>query len=230
MVRIVSFDMDGTLIESEYTDWVWHHGIPGLYAEKAGLAFDEAKDFVIREYRKVGEAGIEWYDIKYWFRLFELEMDWRSLMERYTDKIRVYPDVHPLLSRLKGSFRLVLTSNAGREFIDVEMEATGLAGYFDQIFSATSDFREVKKTPRFYQRICEMLKVQPEEMAHVGDHYEFDYLVPRDLGIQAFYLDRSARREGNSVLWDLRDMENRLSVKRDMRKDRLADGRRPGKD
>jgi len=223
MVQIVSFDMDGTLIESEYTDWVWHHGIPDLYAEKAGLPFEEAKEFVIKEYRKVGEAGIEWYDIKYWFRLFELEMDWRTLMERYRDKIRVYPDVHPILNRLKDPFRLILTSNAGREFIDVEMEATGLAGYFDRIFSATSDFREVKKTPRFYRRICEMLKIPPEEIAHVGDHYEFDYLVPRDLGIQAFYLDRSARKEGDSVLWDLRDIENRLMVQRDMRKDRLAD-------
>ena len=223
MVQIVSFDMDGTLIESEYTDWVWHHGIPDLYAEKAGLPFEEAKDFVIKEYRKVGEAGIEWYDIKYWFRLFELEMDWRTLMERYRDKIRVYPDVHPILNRLKDPFRLILTSNAGREFIDVEMEATGLAGYFDRIFSATSDFREVKKTPRFYRRICELLKIPPEEMAHVGDHYEFDYLVPRDLGIQAFYLDRSARKEGDSVLWDLRDIENRLVVQRELRKDRLAD-------
>jgi HAD superfamily hydrolase (TIGR01549 family) len=224
VVQIVSFDMDGTLIESEYTDWVWHHGIPALYAEKAGLPFEEAKDFVVGEYGKVGEAGIEWYDIKYWFRLFELGMGWRALMERYTDKIRVYPDVRPILNLLKGSFRLVLTSNAGREFIDVEMEATGLADYFDQIFSATSDFREVKKTPRFYRRICEMLEIHPDEMVHVGDHYEFDYLIPRALGIQAFYLDRSSREEGNSVLRDLRDLENRLSVHRDMRKNRLSDG------
>ncbi len=57
MIQIISFDMDGTLVESEYTDWVWHHGIPDLYAEKAGLPFEEAKDFVIREYRKVGEAA-----------------------------------------------------------------------------------------------------------------------------------------------------------------------------
>ena len=61
------------------------------------------------------------------------------------------------------------------------MEATGLDRYFGQIFSATSDFREVKKTPRFYQRVCEILKVRPEELVHVGDHYEFDYLVPRAL-------------------------------------------------
>ena len=41
-----------------------------------------------------------------------------------------------------------------------------------------------------------MLNVSPADLVHVGDHYEFDYLVPRAVGIQAFYLDRSARREG----------------------------------
>ena len=102
MIQIISFDMDGTLIESEYTDWVWHHGIPSLYAEKAGLPFEEAKDFVMREYGKVGEAAIEWYDIKYWFRLFELGMGWKALMERYADKISVYPDVQPISGSLEG--------------------------------------------------------------------------------------------------------------------------------
>ena len=48
MIQMISFDMDGTLIGSEYTDWVWHHGIPTLYAEKTGLSFDEAKAFVER--------------------------------------------------------------------------------------------------------------------------------------------------------------------------------------
>ena len=32
MVKFVSFDMDGTLIGPEFTDWVWGHGIPALYA------------------------------------------------------------------------------------------------------------------------------------------------------------------------------------------------------
>ena len=147
MTPIISFDMDGTLVESEYTDWVWNHGIPNLYAKKAGLSFEEAKAFVEGEYRKVGDGAPEWYDIQYWFRFFQLQTGWRALMEQYVDKIGVYPDVSHLLDRLKGRFKLVLTSNAGREFIEVEMGATGLDRYFDRIFSATSDFREVKKTP-----------------------------------------------------------------------------------
>ena len=218
MPTIISFDMDGTLVDAEFTDWVWGHGIPTLYAKKAGLSFEAAKDFVVKEYLKVGEGAMEWYDIKYWFQLFQLEESWEVLMERYTDKIKIYPDVHPLLERLRDRHRMVLTSNAGREFIGMEMEATSLGQYFDRIFSATSDFGEVKKTAAFYQRICQILEARPQEIVHVGDHYEFDYLVPRSLGIQAFYLDRSGGEGGDFTLSDLRDLEKRLPAALDQRR------------
>jgi putative hydrolase of the HAD superfamily len=158
----------------------------------------------------VGEGAVEWYDIKYWFRLFQLEQSWKDLMKQFVDKIKVYPDVNHILDRLKERFPLILTSNAGREFIEIELEATGLGKYFDQIFSATSDFSEVKKTIEFYQQVCHILNVDPQEIVHVGDHYEFDYLVPRRLGIQAFYLDRSGEQKGVFILQDLRDLEKRV--------------------
>jgi putative hydrolase of the HAD superfamily len=210
MLMIISFDMDGTLVDPEFTDWVWLHGIPTLYAEKEKIPFEEAKHFVVEEYLKVGEGAIEWYDIKYWFRFFQLEQSWKDLMHRYVDKIRIYPDVNDILGQLKKKFPIILTSNAGREFIDMEMEATGLRGYFDRLFSATSDFGEVKKTVGFYQKICTLLGIKPKEIAHIGDHYEFDYLVPRSLGIQAFYLNRTGKQNGEFVISDLRDLEKRL--------------------
>lgn len=202
--------MDGTLVDPEFTDWVWLHGIPELYARKRGLPFDEAKAVVVKEYQKVGEGATEWYDIKYWFRLFQFDEAWETLLKRYADRIRAYEDAHPILKRLKERYPLVLTSNAGREFIDIVMETTGMEGYFDRIFSATSDFQAVKKTAQFYRQICELLRVEPDDIVHVGDHYEFDYLAPKSLGMKAFYLDRSGQRNGDSILFDLRDLERRL--------------------
>ncbi len=208
--KVISFDMDGTLVDPEYTEWVWIHGIPTLYAEKMGIPFKEAKEFVINEYLKVGEEELEWYDIKYWFHFFNLGQNWKTLMEQYSDKINVYPDVNHLLERLRSRVKLVLTSNAGREFIDIEMEVTGLRRYFDQIFSATSDFNQVKKTIGFYKRICQILKVHPYEVVHIGDHYEFDFLVPRSLGIQAYYLDRSGEKKGEFILKGIDELEEKL--------------------
>lgn len=210
MAKYISFDMDGTLVDSEFTDWVWGHGIPNLYAEKSGLSFEAAKTFVEGEYRKVGEGAIEWYDIKYWFKFFQLDKNWESLMNNYVDKINVYKDVNHILDRLRDQYPLILTSNAGREFIDIEMSATGLRRYFDRMFSATSDFQLVKKTGNFYQRICEVLEAEPREIVHVGDHHEFDYLVPRSLGIRAFYLDRSAQQKGDFIISDLKELEEKL--------------------
>ncbi len=210
MPKIISFDMDGTLVDSEFTDWVWLHGIPHLYARKKGLPFDEAKAIVVEEYRKIGEGAIEWYDIKYWFRRFQLDEAWETLMRRYADKISAYEDGRYVLEHLKERYPLVLTSNAGREFIGIEMEVTGMGRYFDRIFSATSDFQMLKKTAQFYRQICGLLNAEPGEIVHVGDHHEFDYLVPRSMGIQAFYLDRSRQNNGDSVLSDLRDLERKL--------------------
>ncbi len=210
MPQIISLDMDGTLVDPEFTDWVWLHGIPKLYADMANIPFEDAKHFVVGEYLKVGEGAIEWYDIKYWFDFFKLEKNWKDLMHEYVDKIKVYPDVHEILDWLKERFPVVLTSNAGREFIDIEMEATGLGRYFSRIFSATSDFGEVKKMAGFYRRICEALGFQPQEMVHIGDHYEFDFLAPRSLGIHAFYLDRSGVKNGEFIISDLRELEKRL--------------------
>ncbi len=210
MPQIISFDMDGTLVDPEFTDWVWLHGIPRLYAEKTNIPFEEAKNFVVGEYLKVGEGAIEWYDIKYWFQFFKLEKNWKDLMLQYVDKIRIYPDVDDILGWLKEKFPIILTSNAGREFIDIEMQVTGLGRYFDRIFSATSDFGQVKKTAGFYGRICGALGVYPQEIVHVGDHYEFDYLAPRSLGIHAFYLDRSGEKNGDFVISDLRELERRF--------------------
>ena len=210
MTRVISFDMDGTLIATEFTDWVWKHGMPSLYAAKEGITFEAAKCFVEAEYDKVGEGAIEWYDIKYWLQFFRLNEDWRTLLGQYADKIRVYPDANPVLSRLKEKYHLILTSNAMREFLEIELNTTGLGRYFSQIFSVTSDFGEVKKTTRVYDRVCRILGVAPEEIIHVGDHYEFDYLVPRSLGIQAFFLDRSGQRDGDSVLRSLEDLEKGL--------------------
>ncbi len=210
MPKIISFDMDGTLVDPEFTDWVWLRGIPELFAQQRGIPFDEAKALVIKEYQTVGEGAIEWYDIKYWFRRFQFDETWETLMRRYVDKIKTYEDVPPLLEYLKAKYPLVLTSNAGREFIHLVMETTGLERYFNRIFSATSDFQVVKKTPHFYQQICDLLGVEPKDLVHVGDHYEFDYLAPQALGIKAFYLDRTGQGNGDSVLFNLRDLVKRL--------------------
>lgn len=204
---VISFDMDGTIVDDVFINGVWYEGIPKLYVEKTGLPFDKALEYIKQKYDEVGDKRVEWYDVKYWLRLFGLKEDWRSLLGQFRNKIRLYPDAKLVLERLHEDYDLIIISNSTREFLDVVLEETGLQSRFRHIFSSTSDFGEVKKTPECYQRICDLLHVKPNTVVHVGDNHEFDYLVPRKLGINAYFLNRKEELNGENVIHRLTDLQ-----------------------
>jgi putative hydrolase of the HAD superfamily len=189
--RLISFDLDGTLVEPTFINLVWESGIPKLYAQKNHISLEEATTKVMTEYKRVGEASLLWYDIKHWFDFFHLPGDWKELLEEHRDEIRLFPEVKETLEELKKDFELIVTSNAAREFVEMEIKETGISHYFSRIFSATSDFGQIKKGPQFYKKICDIMEVHPSQLIHVGDHYEFDFLVPQKLGMKAYFLDRN---------------------------------------
>jgi len=203
MIRFISLDMDGTLVNSRFVDKVWMEGMPRLYAEKNGLDFPAAKEYVVGEYLKIGSDHLEWYDLKYWIDKFQLDISKDELLETFEDEIEPYPEVQEALGLLAESYELVVTSNAAREFIEIELD--GLHDYFRETFSATSDFREVKKSPLLYGAVCAHLDAKPFEVLHIGDHYSYDYESPLQAGLDALFLDRKGARSGREVVGDLRE-------------------------
>jgi HAD superfamily hydrolase (TIGR01549 family) len=203
MIRVISLDMDGTLVNSRFVDKVWMEGMPMLYAEKTGLDFSAAKEYVVGEYMKIGSDKLEWYDLMYWIERFGLKVGKDELLQLYEDEIETYPEVEEVLEQLSSDYDLVVTSNAAREFIDIELE--GLSDYFRETFSATSDFHEVKKSPLIYGTVCAHMGAKPFEVLHIGDHYSYDYESPMEAGLDALFLDRKGERSGREVVGDLRE-------------------------
>jgi len=207
-IRVLSFDLEGTLVDNNFSRLVWEEGLPALYAEEKGMSLEAALKRVMEEYDKIGPERIEWYDLRYWFRRFELRADWRSLLGRFKDSVGTYPEVRSVLDRLSRDYELIIISNSSREFLVLQMEK--LKPYFAQVFSAPTDYGEVK-SPELYIRICSELGVKPQEMVHVGDHRRFDFTAPMEAGITAFFLDRSRKEKGNNVIHDLEEFELKLS-------------------
>ena len=50
MKKVVSFDLDGTLVDAGYGDVVWNRGIPEEYAKKYCISFEEAKVLIRKQY------------------------------------------------------------------------------------------------------------------------------------------------------------------------------------
>lgn len=210
-IKVISFDLDGTLFDTMFVDTVWLEEIPRLYSVKKRVSVDDATKIVKKEYDLIGKDRVEWYDIHYWIRRFGLNIKAKELLRSFEHKIRAYPEVPKVLDRLRQrGFRLIVVTNAGREFAELELEKTNIKKYFNRVFSSTSDFGVVKKTVKLYQTVCNMLGVSPQEIAHVGDDWKFDFHVPHGLGILAFYLDRTGEQQGEFVIQSLEELDKKL--------------------
>lgn len=207
-IRVVSFDMEGTLIDHNFSDLFWEIDIPTLYGRKHGLDLETARERVISEYAQIGDERPEWYDADYWFTKLGLEGDVQELLDRRREDCRVYTEAYPVLERLSGRFPLIISSNTMREFLKVQL--LKFPSHFDHVFSATSDFGMVKKSEDFYRRICRILGVTPGEVVHVGDNLRFDFEAAKKAGMIAFHLDRTRGSEGVNVVRDLAEFEERL--------------------
>ena len=212
MIKIISFDLDGTITKSTYADLVWLEGLPKIYAQEKGVNLEQAKQYLKKEYDEIGDDKAEWYDLEYWFNRFHLQYNWGELLENYRYAIEIFPEVPSVLRRLYKRFDLIIISNAKREFIEIELEERKLRKYFTSVFSSTSNFHKVKKVTDFYSMICNKIGINPNEMIHIGDHKEFDYNIPKNLGIKSFYLNRDKTNKGEFIVCNLKEFEKKINT------------------
>ena len=211
-LKVVSFDLDGTITEASFVDSVWLEGIPRLYSLKEKISFEDAARNVKHEYDKVGRERLEWYDLRYWTTKFGLTISPEELLGSYANKIRAFPEAEGVLKEIKDrGLRQIVVSNARREFVDLELERTNFKRYFDHVFSATSDFGLIKKSVDTFQKVCSICRVKPEEMVHVGDDLFFDFEVPKKLGMSTFFLDRTGERNQEMTIHDLQELKLKLA-------------------
>jgi putative hydrolase of the HAD superfamily len=206
-VKVVSFDAEGTLVTLDFSHAVWHEGIPSFYARKHGLSLREARAFIEQEYHEVGAQKMEWYDIKYWLKRFELGDCHDQILKEYSHKVSCYPDASEVLSSLSRDYTLIVVSCSTREFLPFLL--ADLEQYFNRVFSTVSDYGQIK-TPELFLEISRQMGVAPYEMAHVGDLWEQDYLAAKEASVKAFHLDRTGECKEGKSLASLVDLEAKL--------------------
>ena len=203
-LKIISFDVDGTLIDLEYNDLIWFKEIPELVAKKKKISFEASLKLAQDEYTKLGEHNLNWYDIDYWISYFGLRISPDKIFEKYESQVKIFPEVIPLLEELKKNFILIVITAMPREFLTPKMKK--LEKYFKFKFSALSDFKELKNS-KIYSKISKTLSVPPEQILHIGDHWEFDYLAAQKAGMNAIYLDRSNAKKGKNIISSLGEVK-----------------------
>jgi len=204
-IEVISFDAEGTVVTPDFSQAIWHEAIPAIYAQKKGFDLAQAKKCIDEEYNKIGDQRLEWYDIEYWFSCLDLGSP-EPVIQSCLDKVAYYPEATEVLSSLAGEYELIVASGTPRELLHFLLQ--DVKPYFARIFSSVSHYRQLK-SPDFYLKVCEEMGVEPSQIIHVGDNWQFDFLNARQAGMNALYLDRSGRNHQES-LGDLTELKHLL--------------------
>jgi HAD superfamily hydrolase (TIGR01549 family) len=185
MIKIISFDIDKTLITGEFDDKVWNEDLPLFYSKKNNISFEEAKNFVFEKYKEY--KGInEWTSIPFWFNKFGLD-NWEKLLMDNLHHIKLNEGVLEILEKLHKKYKLIIVTQNPKEFF--EKKLINIEHYFDEIYSSTYHYNQLNKDKKVYLDILKKLNVKANEIIHIGDDLEFDYNAPKSVGIKAILLD-----------------------------------------
>jgi putative hydrolase of the HAD superfamily len=101
---------------------------------------------------------------------------------------KLYPEVLDILQQLRARFQLAVVSNFdGRlRFI---LQNLGISKYFAHVF-ISSELGVDKPDPEIFRRAVEVMRLDANEVLHVGDDPERDWKAAVAAGLLVFRLDR----------------------------------------
>ena len=202
-VDVISLDFAGTLITMDMIDYFWNEAIPRYYAKERGISLEEAREFILSEYDKIGMKDLRWYLPRYWLDRFKLKVSIEELLRESLRYLKVFEDVRKALPKITSKFTTIIVSNASREFIEAFLEHEKIK--IDKVFSTVTDLGVISKTPEVYKKIGK--EMGNRKILHVGDDFVQDFINPRIAGWRSLLLNREASdRKGKDVISSLEEL------------------------
>lgn len=133
-IDIVMFDMDGTLLDLAFDNFFWREVVIDAWAESQQITREQAV-LNLTPIFKAQEGCLNWYSLPYWSEL--LNLDLQALKLHHSDRISLRDGVETLLDTLQHhNKKLWLVTNAHPQALEIKLQKTGLADYFETIISS----------------------------------------------------------------------------------------------
>ena len=127
-------DMDGTLLDLAYDNYMWLERVPAEYARENGLSEEAARERLYGIMKKI-EGKLSWYCLEHWSDV--LQLDIAALHRSENERIGFLPGARAFLERAAAhEVRLLMVTNSHQHTLDIKTEVTGITGFFDEIYTS----------------------------------------------------------------------------------------------
>ena len=99
MIKILSLDLQGTLSNSNFSDYFWLEFLPKKYAEKNEISLTKAKEVLKEKFQEYGKYDLRYYDDKYWSNL--LGFDTQKELENFEIQPSINKELYDFISKTK---------------------------------------------------------------------------------------------------------------------------------
>ena len=159
-------DMDGTILDLAFDNYVWTDLVPRRYAVANRLSFEEAREQLFEKYRSV-QGDLQWYCLDHWND--RLGIDVVKIHHDVTHRIGYLPGALDFLRKMHASdVRVLLVTNSHPGTLDLKDAVTGLADYFDGVHSSHS-YGHPKESQAFWHALQEDVDFDIETTLFVDD-------------------------------------------------------------
>ncbi|MCO8045391.1 HAD-IA family hydrolase [Acinetobacter bohemicus] len=162
----VFFDMDGTLLDLAYDDFIWNELLPVRYAETHGCSLEQSRATLYTFYQQHNHT-LNWYSSSFWTA--KVGVDVLAMQIEHKHKVALRPYCLELLDYLKSNdYPIWLTTNADCASLAFKLEQMNLKDYFDVIVSSES-IGHAKEFVEFWQGLNALHPFNPEQVYFIDD-------------------------------------------------------------
>jgi len=159
-------DMDGTILDLAFDNYIWKDLVPRRYAAANGMTFEAARAHLFEQYSAI-QGDLEWYCLDHWNE--RLGIDVVKIHHDVTHRIGYLPGALDFLRNVHQSdVRVLLVTNSHPDTLDLKDAVTGLADYFDGIHSSHT-YGHAKESQSFWEALQDDVGFDVETTLFVDD-------------------------------------------------------------